>query len=295
MRIILMRMMACLALLVALTGCGASADDDTGKVRVTTGFYPLAYVAERVGGDLVEVENLTLPGGEPHDLELTVQQTVAIAEADVVVYERGFQPAVDAGVEQGSQGATLDAADIVDLQPAADRPDEADPHFWHDPLRLAELADALATELGRADPGQRATYRANAEDLAADLTALDRDFTAGLARCERDTIVTAHDAFGYLTKYGLEVEPITGLSPDAEPTPADLARLQDLIREQGITTVFSERLVSPKLADTLAGDLGIRSAVLDPIEGLSDASADEDYVSLMRANLTALEQANGCR
>jgi zinc transport system substrate-binding protein len=292
---ILMRMMACLALLVALTGCGASADDDTGKVRVATGFYPLAYVAERVGGDLVEVENLTQPGGEPHDLELTVQQTVAIAEADVVVYERGFQPAVDAGVEQGSQGATLDAAEIVDLQPAADRPDQADPHFWHDPLRLAELADALATELGRADPGQRATYRANAEDLAADLTALDRDFTAGLARCERDTIVTAHDAFGYLTKYGLEVEPITGLSPDAEPTPADLARLQDLIREQGITTVFSERLVSPKLADTLAGDLGIRSAVLDPIEGLSDASADEDYVSLMRANLTALEQANGCR
>jgi zinc transport system substrate-binding protein len=289
-----MRMMACLALLVALTGCGAIADDDTGKVRVATGFYPLAYVAERVGGDLVEVENLTQPGGEPHDLELTVQQTVAIAEADVVVYERGFQPAVDAGVEQGSQGATLDAAEIVDLQPAADRPDQADPHFWHDPLRLAELADALATELGRADPGQRATYRANAEDLAADLTALDRDFTAGLARCERDTIVTAHDAFGYLTKYGLEVEPITGLSPDAEPTPADLGRLQDLIREQGITTVFSERLVSPKMADTLAADLGIESAVLDPIEGLSEASAEEDYLSLMRANLAALERANGC-
>ena len=289
-----MRMMACLALLVALTGCGASADDDTGKVRVATGFYPLAYVAERVGGDLVEVENLTQPGGEPHDLELTVQQTVAIAEADVVVYERGFQPAVDAGVEQGSQGATLDAAEIVDLQPAADRPDQDDPHFWHDPLRLAELADALATELGRADPGHRATYRANAEDLAADLTALDRDFRAGLARCERDTIVTAHDAFGYLTKYGLEVEPITGLSPDAEPTPADLGRLQDLIREQGITTVFSERLVSPKMADTLAADLGIESAVLDPIEGLSDASAEEDYLSLMRANLAALERANGC-
>jgi len=290
-----MRILLVLALLATLPGCGAMADDDSGKVEVATGFYPLAYVAERVGGSLVDVENLTQPGAEPHDLELTVQETVTIARADVVVYEKGFQPAVDAGVEQGTEGVALDAATVVDLRPVAGQPDETDPHFWHDPLRLAKLADAVADELGRADPGHRATYRANARDLAADLAALDRQFATGLARCARQTVVTSHDAFGYLAKYGLAVEPITGLSPDAEPTPADLARLQDLIREQDITTVFSERLVSPKLADTLAGDLGIRSAVLDPIEGLSDASADEDFVSLMRANLTALEQANGCR
>jgi zinc transport system substrate-binding protein len=292
---ILMRMMLVLVLLAALTGCGAMADEDTGRVRVATGFYPLEYVAERVGGDLVDVDNLTQPGAEPHDLELTVKETVAIARADVVVYERGFQPAVDAGVEQGTEGVALDASEIVDLEPVAGRPDETDPHFWHDPLRLAKLADAVAVELGRADPGHRATYRANARDLVADLEALDRDFATGLARCERHTIVTSHDAFGYLARYDLRVEPITGLSPDAEPTPADLGRLQELIREQGITTVFSERLVSPKTADTLAADLGIRSAVLDPIEGLSDASAGEDYLSLMRANLTALERANGCR
>lgn len=290
-----MRIVWTLALLVALTGCGAVADDDSGRVRVATGFYPLAYVAERVGGDLVDVDNLTQPGAEPHDLELTVRETVAIAEADLVVYERGFQPAVDAGVEQGAEGVALDAAEVVDLQPVAGEPGETDPHFWHDPQRLATLADAVAVELGRADPAHRATYRSNARELADDLAALDRDFATGLARCERHTIVTSHDAFGYLAGYGLEVEPITGLAPDAEPTPADLARLQELIREQGITTVFSERLVSPKTAETLAADLGIRSAVLDPIEGLSDASAGEDYLSLMRQNLTALEHANGCR
>ena len=107
--------------------------------------------------------------------------------------------------------------------------------------------------------------------------------------------MSTHDAFGYLQKYGVHVEPITGLSPDAEPTPADLGRLQDLIRSDGITTVFSETLVSAKTADTLAQDLGIRSAVLDPIEGLSDRTAGQDYLSLMHRNLQSLEKANGCR
>ena len=290
-----MRMLlALLLVLVASTGCGALADD-SGKVRVAAGFYPLAYAAQRVGGDLVEVTNLTQPGAEPHDLELTIKEAVSIAEADVVVYEKGFQPAVDDGVSQDAEGATLDAAKVAHLQPFADQTDQTDPHFWQDPARLADVADALATELGRADPAHRATYDANAAHLRRDLATLDHQYAAGLADCERHTIVASHDAFGYLSKYGLRVEPITGLSPDAEPTPGDLKRLQDLIRSDGITTVFSESLVSPKMADTLAHDLGIESKVLDPIEGLSDATAGEDYLSLMRHNLSTLEQANGCR
>ena len=290
-----MRMLLALVLvLVASTGCGALADD-SGKVRVAAGFYPLAYAAQRVGGDHVEVTNLTQPGAEPHDLELTIKEAVSIAEADVVVYEKGFQPAVDDGVSQDAEGATLDAAKVAHLQPFADQTDQTDPHFWQDPERLADVADALATELGSADPAHRATYDANAAHLRRDLAALDHAYATGLADCERHTIVASHDAFGYLSKYGLRVEPITGLSPDAEPTPGDLKRLQDLIRSDGITTVFSEALVSPKMADTLANDLGIASRVLDPIEGLSDATAGEDYLSLMRHNLSTLEQANGCR
>ncbi|MFC4783575.1 metal ABC transporter substrate-binding protein [Nocardioides sp. MAHUQ-72] len=281
-------------LLLATTACG-SLDDDSGRVKVAAGFYPLAWAAQRIGGDLVEVTNLTQPGAEPHDLELTIKETVSIAEADVVVYEHGFQPAVDDSVEQNAEGTTLDAADVADLQPFADQPDDLDPHFWQDPLRLADVGDALARDLADADPDHATTYAANARALRRDLTALDRDYTAGLADCARHTIVATHDAFGYLGRYGLEIEPITGLSPDAEPTPADLGRLQDLIRSDGITTVFSETLVSAKTADTLAGDLGIESAVLDPIEGLSDRTADEDYESLMRRNLAALEKANDCR
>jgi zinc transport system substrate-binding protein len=292
---ILMRILLALAVLAATSGCGALADDGGGRVRVAAGFYPLAYVAQRVGGPRTEVTNLTQPGAEPHDLELTIRETVAVAEADVVVYERGFQPAVDDSVDQNAEGATLDAARVADLQPYAGEPDETDPHFWQDPLRLARVADALAADLARADPRHRSAYRHRATALDADLVALDRHLRSGLADCERHTIVTSHDAFGYLARYGLTVEPVTGLSPGAEPTPADLGRLQELIRSDKITTVFSETLVSPKTADTLAADLKIRSAVLDPVEGLSDQTAGEDYLSLMYQNLTALRRANGCR
>jgi len=293
-----MRLLLVLGLLLATTACGSlgtGLNNDSGKIRVAAGFYPLAWTAEQIGGSRVEVTNLTQPGAEPHDLELTIKETVAIAEADVVVYEKGFQPAVDDSVEQNAQGATLDAASVAGLEPFADQPDQLDPHFWQDPLRLADVGDALAAKLSRADPQHASTYDANARVLRRRLVALDHEYATGLADCARHTIVATHDAFGYLQKYGLHVEPITGLSPDAEPTPADLGRLQDLIRSDGITTVFSETLVSAKTADTLAQDLGIRSQVLDPIEGLSDRTAGQDYLSLMHRNLQSLEKANRCR
>jgi zinc transport system substrate-binding protein len=159
---------------------------------------------------------------------------------------------------------------------------------------VADFAAAVADELGEVDPDGAQAYADNAADLRADLEAVDEEYTSGLASCERSATVVSHQAFGYLSRYGLEFEPIAGLSPDAEPTAADLAHLQELITEDGVTTVFSERLVSPKMADTLADDMGVTSAVLDPIEGLSDETSDEDYLSLMRENLTALQQANGC-
>ncbi|HEV2796352.1 MAG TPA: zinc ABC transporter substrate-binding protein, partial [Nocardioides sp.] len=169
-----------------------------------------------------------------------------------------------------------------------------DPHFWLDPLLVADFADAVAAELADVDPDGATTYADNAAALRTELETLDQEFTDGLAGCERSTTVVSHDAFGYLARYGLDFEPIAGLSPDAEPTAADLGRLQSLITSDGVTTVFSERLVSAKMADTLAGDLGVTTAVLDPIEGLSDETSDEDYLSLMRENLTALREANGC-
>ncbi|GAA1154565.1 metal ABC transporter substrate-binding protein [Nocardioides aquiterrae] len=295
-----MKLLAALPALLLLSGCAAFTDDSVGLdngVQVATAFYPLQYVAERVAGGHADVENLTAPGGEPHDLELTVRETAEVAQADLVVYERGFQPSVDDAVAENAEGDVVDAAEVVDLVPFREHgvdSAEDDPHFWQDPLLLAEVGDAVADRLSEIDPDHADDYAANAADLRADLERLDEEYASGLAHCARTTVVVSHDAFGYLQRYGLRMTAILGLAPDAEPTPAGLGRLEDLVRSEGITTVFSESLVSPAVADSLARDTGVASKVLDPIEGLSDETAGEDYLSLMRANLRALREANGC-
>jgi zinc transport system substrate-binding protein len=306
-----------LALVASTSACSAFSEDGAGGggagVQVATAFYPLEYVAERVGGEHISVDNLTVPGQEPHDLSLTIRETAEIARADLVVFEHGFQPAVDEAVETSAEGVVLDVTDVVALVPAEDHEThddenegehadeheghdhgDVDPHFWLDPLRMANLGDAMADELTDIDPEHGDDYAAGAAGLRADLEALEASYAAGLTGCERDTVVVSHEAFGYLTRYGLHFEPIAGLSPDAEPTPADLSRLQELIEEDGITTVFGERLAPPALAETLAEDAGVSTAVLDPIEGLTDETDDEDYLSLMEQNLEALRTANGC-
>jgi zinc transport system substrate-binding protein len=304
---ILMRWLAALLLVAPLTGCAALAADDDGRVRVTAGFYPLAWVAERVGGADVDIVGLADPGVEPHDIEPTFARTVALAQADLVVVEHGLQPAIDEAVAQNAEGKVLDVTEVVHLRHLDEHADEpaagddhghdhgdVDPHFWLDPALLADVGDAVATELTDLDPAHASSYRANAASLRTDLLALDHAYATGLADCERHVIVSSHDAFGYWAKYGIEVAPVAGLTPDAEPTPAGIARLQQLIDDQGITTVFSERLASRALTDSLARDLDLRTAVLDPVEGLTSDDSTDDYLTLMRDNLTALEEANGC-
>ncbi|QCW50858.1 zinc ABC transporter substrate-binding protein [Nocardioides dongxiaopingii] len=310
------------ALLLAATGCSALADDgagDGGTPSVVTAFYPLQYVADRVAGEHADVENLTTAGKEPHDLETTVKETAMIAEAALVVHEKDFQPAVDDAVAQNATGEVLDAAEVVGLQPFSEEGHEEegheehadeeghteddghdhegglDPHFWLDPTRMADLGDAVADALADIDPDHADDFAANAAALRTDLEEVDRAYTDGLATCERSTIVVSHDAFGYLGKYGVDVAPVAGLSPDAEPTPAVLAQLQELIDEDGVTTVFNERLASPRFVESLANDTGVETAVLDPIEGLTDETSDDDYLSLMTSNLAALREANACR
>jgi zinc transport system substrate-binding protein len=294
-----------LALVVA--GCG---DDDTASASdgatVLASFYPLAYVAERLAAPDGIVENLTQPGVEPHDLELTGQQVGSIADADLVLYLHGFQPAVDEAVEQNADDHSLDVAETVDRLPAAEEEShededgdhgdlEGDPHVWLDPSNLAAISQAVADELAEVVPDRADAVQDRADELIAELNALDEEFDSGLAQCERRVFVTSHEAFGYLAdRYDLEQVGISGLSPDAEPSPARLAEVQEVVQAEGVTTIFYETLVSPKVAETMAEDLDLATAVLDPIEGLIDDTADEDYLTLMRANLDALRKANGC-
>src|SRR4029077_878544 len=269
----------------ALTGCDAR---DDGKVHVVAAFYPLAWAAGQVAGTNAAVEDLTTPGVEPHDLELTVRQTAAVSAADVVLYEKGFQPSVDSAVKENAQD-TLEVGSVVDLEQTDDG---VDPHFWHDPARMADYAEAIGAKLAKVDPAHAQGYRSRAAVLRSRLERLDRDYATGLKNCRVTTIVVSHDAFGYLSKYGLRVQGIAGLSPDAEPSARHIRELQDLIGRDGITSVFSETLASPKLTESLARDLALRSEVLDPIEGVQkEAPSGTDYLSLMRGNLTKLERA----
>lgn len=303
-----------LALLVAplaacSTGTSAGGTGDDG-VTVLASFYPLQYVAQQVGGDLVTVENLTPPAAEPHDLELSPAQVRSIGEADLVVYLSGFQTAVDEGVDARQPEHVVDAADHAELmalpgsaatQAATDEDGDdhggLDPHFWLDPTRLAAVGAAVADQLAAADPEHAAEYAAGAERLSQQLTDLDAEIAGGLAECAGATLVTSHAAFGYLAeRYHLQQFGISELDPEAEPSPARLREIGDVVAEHGVSTIFSETLVSPKVAQTLAGDLGVGTATLDPLEGLSPdaAQAGDDYVTVMRANLAALEEGLVC-
>jgi zinc transport system substrate-binding protein len=239
---------------------------------------------------------------EPHDLELAPDDIEAIATANVIVYlGGGFQPAVEDALTEAEHAVAVDALNAVATNAAPASEAEVgltvDPHVWLDPARFEEIVRAVADALAKADPANEATYAANAEAYIAQIVALDEEFRAGLSDCERTTIVTSHEAFGYLADaYGLTQVGILGLSPEAEPDPRRLAELRDLVGREGVTTIFAEELVSPKVAETLASEAGVQVAVLNPIESLTDAQEEpgEDYLSLMREDLDTLRKALDC-
>jgi zinc transport system substrate-binding protein len=277
-----------LALLLAAAGCGGNDGAEGSRAEIAAAFYPLAWAAERVSGE--EVRNLTPPGVEPHDFELSPRDVAALGNARVVFYLGGFQPALeDALATTDANGVDLlGGLDLLE-SPEAEDGVTRDPHVWLDPYRFAVVVERVGRELERP--------RAAAE-LSRELRRLDRELRSGLADCERRELVTSHAAFGYLAeRYGLQQVAITGLSPEAEPTPAELRRLVEEVRSLGATTVFFETLVSPRLAQTVARELGARTAVLNPLEGLTEEqlAAGEDYFSVMRANLDVLRRALGCR
>lgn len=288
-------MIAAIALAGSIAGCAGigSASDEDGKPKVVAAFYPLVFVAEQVGGPEVTVTNLTTPGVEPHDLELTPRQVAAIAKADLVVYLKGFQPAVDEAVEQNAS-RTLEVSSVVPLTGTPGSGTGRDPHFWLDPTKLAQLVDPVSEQLAAVDAAHADAFAVRAKALKARLAELDAEYRSGLASCARTEIVTAHAAFGYLAeRYQLEQIPIAGVSPDQEPAPHRIRQIQELVQQRGITTIFFERLLSADLADTIARDTGASTGLLDPIEGITD-TATNDYFTVMRANLAALRKALSC-
>lgn len=293
---------------VVVSACGEDRHDAAASARlqVVTALYPLRFLAERIGGDEVAVSDLTPTGAEPHDLELTASQVGALSDADLVVYVGGgFQPAVEDVVDELPPDKKLDALtgletvddvhDHEDSRAPAAHPDEAgevDPHVWLSPRLFGEVARRVAARLAEIDPKDADAYASNAREVVSDLEALDHDMRDGLKDCERRAIVVSHEAFGYLTaEFGLRQVGIAGLDPEAEPSPARLAEVEEFAEDHGVTTIFFEELVSPEVAEALADELGISTDVLSPLES---APQNGDYLTAMRSNLASLRSALDC-
>jgi zinc transport system substrate-binding protein len=278
LRVILI--LATTAMVAAACGGGGT----SGRESVVASFYPLAFAAEEIADGRVDVRNLTPPGAEPHDLEVSPKDVAAIHDANLVLLlGHGFQPQLEDAAGTGPNVLRLLDTHGLDIHA------NGDPHVWLDPLRYAKIVTRIGRALGN---GQAASA------FVARLRALDAEYRDGLASCERHDIVTSHEAFAYLAeRYGLHQIAITGLSPEAEPQPGDLARVVSLARERGVTTIYFETLVSPRIAETVARETGAKTAVLDPIEGLTkdEISHGENYFTRMRANLRALQGGLGCR
>lgn len=307
--------------LMAVSACSSSNAADGGrngdKLKVVASFYPMQYLAEQIGGDHVSVSTLTEPGIEPHDLELGPRQTAELNEAGYILYLKGIQPAVDKAIAQSEAKNKVDAATLTELEhhgtegghshegeePGHDEHAHegegeagADPHIWLDPVKYAEVAKGVGASLEKADPDHAADYKKNTEALVGKLNGLNTAFRQGLKNTTTKTFITTHSAFGYLAeRYGLDQEGIAGVDPESEPSPARIKALQDIAEKDKVTTVFFETLASDKTAKTLAKDAGLKTDVLDPLEGITDKSKGRDYVEVMQSNLDALQKALGAK
>ncbi|WP_079085920.1 metal ABC transporter substrate-binding protein [Streptomyces silvensis] len=321
--------------LTALTACSSDAADKNNedKLDVVASFYPMEYLAKEIGGDDVEVTGLTEPGQEPHDLEISAKQTAQLENADAALYLKGLQPSVDEAIGQSGIKTKIDAASLTSMEKHgnevgghAEEHDEhgdehgkeeghaeeegheghghghdhggKDPHIWLDPVKYAEVAEGVGKAFAKADPEHKDTYEKNTAALVKKLKGLDTDFRNGLKDTESadKVFITTHAAFGYLAeRYGLTEEAITGLDPEGEPSANRVRDLQRMAKADGVTTVFYETLVSDKTARTLADDAGLKTDVLDPIEGITKKSKGDDYIQVMRSNLTALQKALGAK
>lgn len=312
---------------LSLSACGQAgsqsgdvAGGDTVSVVVSS--YPLEYAVQRIGGEHTRVTNLTRPGVDAHDAELSAKDVAVVSESDLAVYEKNLQPAVDSAISSQGVKNTLNVADAADLSlrfsrgiggrdhtGAQDHDQDQnqqghshevtegaiDPHFWLDPVRFGQVAQAIGAKLTTIDPENAQSYEANTAAIAGDLEDLDGEFRSGLKTCASRNLVTSHAAFGYLAdRYDMNQVSISGLTPQDEPDPGTLAAISDFIKKHKVTTVYVETLANPAITRTLASETGATTAVLDPVEGLTEDAAGSDYLDIMRSNLQTLQKGQGC-
>lgn len=279
-------------------------DAPTDKIQVVASFYPLADFAKNVGGGLMNVTNITPAGAEPHEYEPTPRDIVKVNSARLLIYNgNGVDPWAEKiesdlkakGVQVIKMSSTLDS---LKKDANDDKSGESDPHFWLDPVHAQKEVDSIADALIQIDKTREKEYNQNRDTFKKQLADLDTEYRNDLANCELRTIVTSHNAFKYLAqRYNLETFYILGLSPEEEPSAKTIAEVSNLAKEKDIKYIFFETLVNPKLSETIANEIGAKTLVLNPIEGLTDEelAAGKNYLSVMRENLNNLRTALQCQ
>ena len=343
---------ATLFLTAGMTACSALKSDGSstssahtiapGKtLTVSTSFYPIQYLAEAIGGDLVKVSTVTPSNVEPHDFELSGKETAELGKADLIAYVPGFQPSLDKavkeigsgptvvdlskpadlvrheGVEEGDEhgheasddasAAATDAATAESSEAGHDEHGHAehshaegeehgsdlDPHFWLDPQRMIAVAESLEASFSKIDPANANDYKAGLDKLKTALTNLDTQYSTGLSTCQRTTFVTSHAAFGYMAdRYKLTQASISGIDPETEPSPAEMANIKSVVQSTGVKTIFTEELVSDAPAKAIAAETGAETSVLSPLESKPERG---DYTDAMTSNLERLKGALVCQ
>jgi zinc transport system substrate-binding protein len=297
-------------MLLVIVGAGAYAavhrnvstiSKDASKLQVVASFYTLYDIAQNVGGQYVQVSNMTPAGSEPHDYEPSPQALVQAQSAKVFVYNGGTLEPWASKFLGDYKHVAVKASNGIQLHAVSNATDATmpaqDPHFWLDPVLAQQIVYNIRDGLTTADPAHKDVYAHNADLYVARLKQLDADYKTGLASCQTHTIVTSHEAFGYLAqRYGLTAVAIAGVSPDTEPSAAKLAEISKLVKAQDLHYIFFESLVSPRLADTIAAETGAKTVVFDPLEGLttSDQNQGKNYITVQHENLQNLRTALAC-
>ncbi|MCX6739082.1 MAG: zinc ABC transporter substrate-binding protein [Candidatus Parcubacteria bacterium] len=289
-------------LTLAIKHKGSVSVTSSDKIQVATSFYPLYFFSSQIGGDKANVVNITPSGGEPHDYEPTAQDIAEIENSKLLILNGGGLEAWGASIQKNinSNKTIIVTAGLglTNQKVAEEGESITDPHVWLSPPLAEQIVDRIAAGFKQADPTNADYYEANAQTLKSQLADLDVSYKAGLASCAQKNIITSHAAFGYLaTAYNLKQVPITGLSPDAEPSPKELADITQFARANNVKYIFFESLVSPKLSETIAHEIGAQTLVLNPIEGLTpdEVSAGKTYLTEMQNNLKNLKTALECK
>jgi zinc transport system substrate-binding protein len=265
------------------------------KMLVTASFYPLAFLAEEIGGDRVSVTNITPTGAEPHEYEPTPRDMAEMERSRVIIVNGlGLEP----WIENAQKNINPQQTVLLVAGEGRDISRKGDPHIWLYGGIMYGMAKQIALTFAEVDAANGSEYFKNLSAFREKIDALGDEYRAGLSDCKQKSFVTSHNAFGYLADgYGLEQISIAGLSPDTEPSPKNLVEIVNFAKSREIKYIFFESLASPKLSQMIADEVGAKTLVLNPLEGLTkeEELSGKNYLSIMRDNLANLQTALSCK